>query len=66
MRKMILNNRTPQFIGRVRMASDPTMKIRGGGNSEEWAHHSGAKPSMRMTASWFRSRTGSTEYKVVT
>ena len=29
-------------------------------------HHSGAKPSMRMTASWFRSRTGSTEYKVVT
>ena len=32
MRKMILNNRTPQFIGRVRMASDPTMKIRGGGN----------------------------------
>ena len=51
---MILNNRTPQFIGRVRMASDPTMKIPRWWQpdskpwhkcrSEEWAHHSGAKP----------------------
>ena len=60
------------------MAEGPTVNIRGSGNvatlfypwvscqTVEWSHHSGAGSPMRMNASWFRSRTGSTEYKDVT